>query len=95
MSTIRAKEIVPDSSPLNISGDVTVEGTLSGVYQASSEAEINTHLTTIGANGGTIFLAPGTYAISADISIANNGIKIIGSGRNTLFEWKGKNPVGT
>jgi len=60
------------------------------IFFCSTEAEINSAISTIGANGGTIILASGTINLTAPITINIVGsIIIMGMGDKTIIDCNG------
>lgn len=51
----------------------------------SDQVEINTAISNLPANGGTILLLEGNYYLDGSINIATNNIRIIGSGVGTVL----------
>ncbi len=61
------------------------------IFFCSSEAEINSAISTIGANGGTIILSSGTFNLTAPITINIAGSIIIkGMGDKTIIDCNGE-----
>lgn len=52
---------------------------------ANDQAIINSAISALGAKGGTIYLAEGTYNISGPINIGSSDVSLIGSGRATVL----------
>ncbi len=53
----------------------------------SAQTTINSALTALGSNGGSVYLMEGTYIIDGSISIPNN-VTLIGSGSGTVIKLK-------